>query len=231
MGAATAVALPFAIACNLSPLALIALIMLLFSARAESSVIIFLVTWAVTLALGMGIVTMCSGFLGHAQGAPTGAIDAAVTYFRLLLGTLLLVLGLRRVRQRLQRVRAGTAREPNIPGWMAGIDSFTPTRVCGVTMLLACLGNLPWILAAGFGVARAKATLGQSLLTIVIFAVIGSIGVGAIILFYFVWKTTARKWLSTWKIWLATHNLVMSAVVFLAFAVFLLVQGIRGLRL
>ena len=206
MGAATAVVLPFAIACNLSPLALIALILLLFSARAESNVLLFLAAWAITLALGVGIVAMCSGVLGHAQGASAGAIDAAVTYFRLLLGAVLLVLGLRRVGQRLQRIRAGIAQEANVPRWMTGIDSFTPLRVCGVTVLLACLGNLPWILAAGLGIARAKMSLGQSLLTIAVFVVIGSIAVGAIILFYFLWKTTARKWLSTWKIWLATHE-------------------------
>jgi hypothetical protein len=145
MGAATVAVLPFAIACNLSPLALIALIVLLFTARAESNVILFLATWAITLALGVGIVAMCSGFLGPTQGASTGAIDAAETYFRLLLGALLLVLGLRRVSQRWQRVRAGTTQEPNVPRWMTGIDSFTPLRVCGMTVLLACLGNLPWI--------------------------------------------------------------------------------------
>lgn len=231
MGEATANVLPFAIACNLSPLALIALILLLFSARAESNVIIFLAAWAVTLALAVGIVAMFSGLLGHANVASAGAIDAAVTYFRILLGAVLLVLGLRRVSQRIQRIRTGTDQEPSVPGWITGIDSFTPPRVFGVTVLLAFLGNLPWILAAGLGIARAKVSLGQSLLAIVVFVVIGSIAVGTIILFYFIWKTRARKWLSTWKIWLTTHNLMMSAVVFLTFAVFLLVQGIRGLGL
>ena len=191
--------LPFAIACNLSPVALIAVILLLFSPRPASNSLAFLVAWMLTLAVSVGAVELFSGLLGGTVPTSTGTLDVVVTYFRLVLGLMLLGLGLRRAgrlcstlsgrRQSHQGGGQGAAREAvdeplRYPWWIAGIDACNVTRTFGVSALVALVGNAPWLLAGGVSIGRARLALPATLFVILLYMVIGSVAVGAIVLYY-----------------------------------------------
>lgn len=235
--------LPFAVACNLSPVALIAVILLLFSPRPASNSLAFLVAWMLTLAVSVGVVELFSGLLGSVVSTSTGTLDVVVTYFRLVLGLVLLGLGLRRTgqlfsivpgrRQSRQGEDAGEVVEEqeSYPWWIAGIDAFNVTRTFGVSVLVALVGNAPWLLAGGVSIGRARLALPATLFVILLYMLIGSVAVGAIVLYYFLRQQRAAALLTVLKEWLAAHNQMVSGVMLLVFGVYLLVQGIKGLGL
>src|SRR6266581_2349698 len=103
--------LPQAIGVAISPVPIIAVILMLFSQRARSNGPAFLVGWVLALAV-VGSVVLVLANLGKVS---TGGTPSTLAYvIKLLLGLLFLLLSLRQWRS---RPREGE--EPHMPGWMA----------------------------------------------------------------------------------------------------------------
>ena len=89
MGSVFGEILPYAVAVAISPIPIIAVILMLFSAHASANAPAFLGGWVAGLLAVTLIVLALSGFLGVGTGAP----PAWVSLLKLVLGVLLLLLG------------------------------------------------------------------------------------------------------------------------------------------
>jgi threonine/homoserine/homoserine lactone efflux protein len=222
VGEAIGVVLPYAVGVAISPVPIIAVILVLFSARARVNGPVFLVGWVV----GVTIVSVAVYFLSDASDASTDdTASDTVSTGKLVLGVLLLVLAVRHF-----RAQRGAEARPE-PKWMASIDSLTPVKAGGLGVLLSGVNpkNLALSLAAGASLAQVGATGGEAVAGLLAFVIIASLSIGIPVVFYLFGGDRAAGVLDRWKGWLSTHNDAVMGVLFLVFGVVILGQGLQTL--
>ena len=150
MGNALGSILPMAIGVAISPVPIIAVILMLFSKRARSNGIAFLVGWVLALVV-VGSIVLILANLGKISAGGTPSTLAYV--LKLLLGLLFLFMAVRQ-----WRGRPKEGEEPHMPKWMASIDQFTPGKAFGFAAVLAGVNpkNLGLTLAAALSIAQAN---------------------------------------------------------------------------
>ena len=215
-----AVVLPFAIGVAISPVPIIAVILMLFSSRAKVNGPMFLIGWAVALAVVSGV-----AFLAGDAASESTTTDA-VSWSQVLIGALFVLLA---VRTWSKRAPAGVQPEP--PKWMAGIDSFSPVKALSLALLLAGVNPKNLLLAAGAGGAVAGLALPttEAVVSLVAFVIIASLTIAVPVVYYLVGGDAARTRLDTVKEWLALHNDAVMTVLFLVLGVNLISKGIPPL--
>ena len=212
--------LPFAVGVAISPVPIIAVILMLFSSRAKVNGPMFLIGWAVALAVVSGV-----AFL--AADAPSESTTAdALSWSQVLVGALFVLLALRTWSK-----RAPAGQHPEPPKWMAGIDSFSPVKALSLALLLAGVNPKNLLLAAGAGAAVAGLALptSQAVVSLLVFVVVASLTIAVPVVSYLVGGETARTRLDAVKDWLALHNDAVMTVLFLVLGVDLVSKGIPPL--
>ena len=215
--------LPLAVGVAISPVPIIAVILMLFSARAKGNGLAFLGGWVLALVVAGSLVLA----LANAGKISTGGAPSTVAYvIKLLLGLSLLFLA---YRQWQSRPKAGET--PVMPKWMATIDAFTPGQAFGLSALLAGVNpkNLGLTLAAALSIAQANLSGAQPWLALTVFVIIASISVAAPVLYYLFAGPAAEKTLTGWKVWLTANNATVMFVLFLILGAKLLGDGLGGL--
>ena len=223
MAESLAAILPIAVGIILSPLPVVAVILMLFSPRARSNGLAFLAGWAAGLA-AVGALTL---LLASTQGVEQGGTPARWTLaLKLLLGAGLLFLAYRAFEK---RPREGE--EPSLPAWMRAVDSFTAPRALGLAALLSGVNpkNLLLTVSAMTGVALAGLPTGQSIVLLVVFVLVSSLGVAVPVAYALLGGESARATLDGWKAWLVAHNSVVMAVVLLVLGVKIFFEALAGL--
>ena len=115
----------FAIGVAISPVPIIAVILMLFSGRAKVNGPMFLAGWVVALAVVSGVAYVIS----DAGNVSTDSAAAdGVSWAQIVFGVLFLLLA--------GRSRPAPGTEPEMPKWMTGIDAFAPGKALGVGLLL-----------------------------------------------------------------------------------------------
>jgi threonine/homoserine/homoserine lactone efflux protein len=223
MGNAIGTILPQAIGVAISPVPIIAVILMLFSQRARSNGPTFLVGWVLALAV-VGSIVLLLASLGKIS---TGGTLSTLAYvLKLLLGLLFLFLAVRQWRSRPKE-----GEEPKMPRWMETIDSFTAGKAFGMAALLAGVNpkNLSLTLAAALSIAQAGLNGAEPWIVLAIFVILGSLTVAAPVLYYLFAGQSAEKMLNTWKAWLVANNATVMFVLLLVLGVALVGQGLGGL--
>lgn len=223
MGQAIGDFLPLAVGVAVSPVPIIAVILMLFSARATSNAPAFLVGWLRGLLVLGGIVLLVAEGADASEDEDTSDV---IDIIKMALGALLLFLA---ARQWQNRPKAGEQTE--MPSWMSALDSFTAVKAFGVGALSGSVNPKVLVLAgaAAAGIAQAGLSTGEEWLALAIFIAISSLGVGVPVVYYFVAGASARTTLDTWRTWLAQNNSTVLAVMLLVFGVVVLGQGLSGL--
>jgi hypothetical protein len=210
--------LPLALGVAISPIPIIAAILMLFSSRATGTSLGMLVGWILGIVVVTVISTAVSGSL-QAGGGPS----AAGSWTKIVLGGLLLSVGARNWRGR------GGVHET--PKWMAAIDSFTPAKALGLGFLLAAVNpkNLLVLIAAGVAIGGAGISVGQEVVAIAVFTVIAASTVAVPVVAYLFAPDRMRGPLDRLKAWLQQNNATVMAVLVLVIGVVLIGKGISGL--
>jgi Sap, sulfolipid-1-addressing protein len=222
VGQAISEVLPLAVGVAISPVPIIAVILVLFSARARVNGPVFLAGWVA----GVAVISVVAYLLSDASDASTDdTASDTVSWIKLVLGVLLVLLAVRNWRQQ----SAGGEHAP--PKWMASIDTLTPAKTGGLALLLSGINpkNLALSLAAGSGLTQIGATRGEAAVGLIVFIVIASASIAVPVVFYLVGGDRAARVLDGWKSWLSTHNAAVMAVLFLVFGFVLFSEGLRGL--
>jgi threonine/homoserine/homoserine lactone efflux protein len=223
MGKAISEVLPFAIGVVISPLSIIAVILVLFSAKARVNGLVFTAGWVV----GVALVSTVIYLLADAGDVGSGGSASDTSYWLKLVGGILLVL----LAFRDWRKRSVKDEAVDQPKWMSAIDTLTPVKTGGLAFLLAVANpkNLALSLAAGASLAQAGASGGEAAVGLIVFVVIASVAIIVPVVAYLVGGERAAGELEGWKTWLSMNNTAMMAVLFLVFGVVLFSQGLRGL--
>jgi threonine/homoserine/homoserine lactone efflux protein len=214
--------IPLAIGVAISPVPIVAVILMLGTPRARSNGLMFLVGWVAGVVIVGTVILIIADAIGISKGDPAKATYA----FKILLGAVLLLGAFRRWRK---RPKAGD--EPKLPKWMAEIDGFTWPKSLGFGAALAGLNpkNIALIVAAAASISESAIAAGQQVAVYAIFTAITAIGVVLPIIVYFAMQSRAGKVLDEWKTWLAVNNATVMIVLFLVFGAILIGKGIAGL--
>ncbi len=220
MSEGISVVVPFAVGVAISPVPIIAVILMLFSARAKVNGPVFMFGWALALAV-------VSAFAYVAGAAATSETSTeTVSWGTLILGLLLLLMAVRQWRS-----RPAPGETPEMPKWMAGIDAFTPGKSFGLSLVLA--GPNPKNLLLSLGAGAALAGLGlsttEAVVSWIVYIVVGSITIAGPVVYYLVGGSKAKTSLDSLKDWLAVNNTAVMAVLFLLFGVKLITDALPAL--
>ncbi|HEY5186085.1 MAG TPA: GAP family protein [Actinomycetes bacterium] len=223
MGQGISAVLVFAVAVAISPVPIIAVILMLFSRRARVNGPMFLAGWVVALATVSGV-SYVLALQGDASTSST--TSDTIAWGKIVFGVLFLLLAVRNWRS-----RPVPGSEPEMPKWMAGIDSLSPVKALGLGLLLAGVNpkNLMLSLAAGSSLALLGLPTGEAVWSLLVFVVVASLTIGVPVLYYLVGGENAKARLDELKDWLAVHNDAVMAVLFLVFGFDLIAQGLPPL--
>jgi hypothetical protein len=217
MGAAIGAILASAVGVAISPVPIIAVILMLFSGAATRNSVAFLVGWIVGL-LGAGMVVLGVGFAENEDGPTTvGGV------IKILIGVLFVVLGVKQWRS-----RPGPGEEAQMPAWMASIDDFTMGKSFGIGLLLAGVNpkNLGLTIAAASTISAAGLSSGEELTVLVIFVVLASLTVAVPVIANLIAGEKAAPTLNTMKTWLIHNNATVMAVLLVVLGAKVLGDGI-----
>src|SRR4051812_10108124 len=148
MGNAIGQMLPFAVGVLLSPMPVVALVLMLVTPKAKANGIAFVLGWALGLAVIGGLVLLIAD---PSDATEDGAPATWVNWLKLVLGLLLLL-----VAPRQGRTRRKEGETPAVPKWMDTIDSFTPPKSAGTGFLLAGINPKNLLLVIGGATAIAQ---------------------------------------------------------------------------
>src|ERR1700693_101744 len=131
MGQGISEVLTFAIGVAISPVPIIAVILMLFSRRATVNGPAFLAGWVVALAAVSTIIYVVSH---DGNVATSSTASDSVSWGKIVLGIALLLAA-----RRSWHKRTAAGEEPAMPRWMAGVDALSPVKAFGLGVLLAGL--------------------------------------------------------------------------------------------
>jgi hypothetical protein len=223
MGTAITEVLPLAIGVALSPIPIIAVILMLFSKNARSTSLGFLIGWFLGVAV---VATVIVFVVDPAQKATGGEDSPLAAIIRVVLGLFLLLAAYRNWKKRPE-----PGEQVEMPKWMSSIDTMTAGKALGLGALLSGLNpkNLALTLAAGVAIAAAGLTTIQEIIVLIVFVLIACVSVAAPVIVYLVMGDKAAPMLNSWKAWLTHNNATVMMLLFLVFGIVVLSKGLGAL--
>ena len=223
MGQAIGGSLALAVGVALSPVPIIAVVLMLTTRRARVNGPLFVLGWLAGLAV-VGTIVLCVA--GPAGASSSGSPATWVSWVKVVLGLLLLLVAARQF-----RTRPKDGDQAALPKWMASVDDITPLSACGLAALLAGVNPKNLLLAVGGAASIAQTGIsgGQQAVAYLVFALVGTLGVGIPVGVYFALGSRADKPLNSLKDWMSEHNAVIMSVLCLVIGVKLIGDAISGL--
>jgi hypothetical protein len=214
--------IPLGLFVALSPVPIVAVILLLGTKHPVINALAFTVGWiAVIVAIGaIGLATLSAQDFHHGTGASRG-----VAAFELVAGIALLLLALR-------RARSAPAAPPDDakPRWMSRVEGLNPATglVAGAAFFLVNIGDVIVAVAATVSILKAEVSLGQNIAALAVFAFVSSLTLLLPVALYAAAPERAAAVLDRCKAWLSVPQNTVTAVIVLI-GVLLVINGIRGL--
>jgi threonine/homoserine/homoserine lactone efflux protein len=214
--------LPSALGVALSPVPIIAVILMLGTPKARSNGPAFAIGWVAGLTI-VSVVVLIVASDSDDSGSTSSDV---VNWIKLLIGLLFLAMA---AKQWTGRPRKGVEATP--PKWMSAIDGFSAGKSLGLGALLSGVNpkNLALTLASAASIAQAGLSNGQSAIAVAVFVVIGSLTVAGPVLCFVIAPGRAAGPLETIKDFMADHNAVIMMVVLLLLGAKLIGAGFAGL--
>jgi threonine/homoserine/homoserine lactone efflux protein len=220
MGGVAGEILPLALGVAISPIPVIAAILMLLSPNARTTGVGFLVGWIAGVVIAVTAFTLLSALLPEDDPDASNPVKGTI---RIALGVLLLLLAAKQ-----WRARPHDQAEPELPKWMSAIDTLTPVKGLGLGVLLSALNPKNLIMAAGAGLAIGGSDLGtgQTVIVIVVFTVIAASTVAVPVIAYLAAADRMAQPLESLRAWLVRENTVVMAVLLLVIGVAVIGKGI-----
>ncbi len=212
--------LPLALGIAISPIPIIAAILMLLSPKAKGTSVGFLLGWVLGIVVAVVVFTLLGSIIPASDPDASKPIAGTI---QIVLGVLLLLLALKQWRSRPK----GDA-EPPMPKWMAAIDQLTAVKGAGLGFLLSAVNpkNLLMAVAAGVAIGTVGLNGGEATLAIVIFTVIAACSVAVPVIAYLIASAKMAGPLESLRHWLVHNNATVMAVLLLVIGVVLIGKGI-----
>ena len=223
MGQAIGQMLTMAVAVALSPIPIIASVLLVSSPRGRVNGPAFVVGCAASAAV-IGVVLIAVG-VGSGT-SDSGGPSTGTSALKLVLGIVLLGMAARQ-----WRGRPVGGDDPPLPKWMGALDGFSPAKslVAGVVVTGLNPKNLLLVIAGAAAVASAGATAGEEAVAWAIFTLIAIVGVATPVVISYSMGDRSEELLQRLRQWMAHNSGVIMAVILLLIGVKLIGDGIAGL--
>lgn len=220
MGTVIGQLLPLALGIAISPIPIIAGILMLMSPRARSTGVGFLIGWLVGIAAVTTVFTLLSSVLPEESEDTSKPILGTV---QIVLGALLIFLAAKQWRS-----RPGDGVQPEMPKWMQQIDSMSFVAALGLGMLLSAVNPKNLLLGASAGLSLGDSTLqaGETTLLILLFVVLAGSTVLVPVVGFLVASERLRQPLGRLRDWLQEENAVIMTVVLLVLGAVVIGKGL-----
>jgi threonine/homoserine/homoserine lactone efflux protein len=214
--------LPFAVGVALSPIPIIAIILVLDTPKARTNGPAFAVGWIA----GLVIVSVTVLLLASGADDPDSSTATGVNWFQVAIGLLFVSMAMTQWRKRPRR-----GETPEMPKWMATVDRFAPGKalVLGVVLSGVNPKNLALTAAADAAIAQAGLSAGQEAIAVAVFVVLASVTVVGPVIFYLVAREKAAAPLASVKDFMTAHSNVIMMVLLLVIGAKVLGDGLGGL--
>ncbi|MFC9558943.1 GAP family protein [Agromyces sp. NPDC056965] len=212
--------LPLALGIAISPIPIIAAILMLLSPKAKGTSVGFLIGWVLGIVVAVVVFTLLASIIPEQDPDASKPIAGVI---KLLLGAGLLLLALKQWRGRPKDGEAAA-----LPKWMSAIDSMTTVRGAVLGFLLSAVNPKNLLMAAGAGVLIGTAGLngGEITLVIVIFVLIAACSVAVPVIAYLIASERMAAPLESLRGWLVQNNATVMAVLLLVIGVVMIGKGI-----
>ena len=214
--------LPAALGVALSPVPIIATVLMLMSGHPRRTAPAFAVGWVLGLVVVMAVVLVAVG----KNGLDTSSTSDTTFWVKLVLGLLFLLLALRTW---LSRPRAGQSPDP--PAWMAKLDGLSPFAAVGLGAALSGINpkNLALTASGAVAIASGELTATQTVVCVAVVVVIASLlVVGPVVAFLVLGDRTAGP-LQSLKTFMEMHNAAIMTVLLSVLGLSMLGEGLGGL--
>ncbi len=223
MGQAIGEIIALGVGVALSPLAIIAVVLMLAVPSGGVSASAFVAGWVLGLAaVGTAVLVIADG----ADAAQNGTPADWVGIVQIGLGALLLVVAARQWGE-----RPGSEAEPELPGWMQQMDSVRPPRAAALALALVAVKpkNLLLTVGAAVAIAETGADGGAQAAALAVFVLLGTIGPGVPLAIHILMPDRGAGILTGMRRWLVRENATIIAVLCLILAVKLIGDAISTL--
>jgi threonine/homoserine/homoserine lactone efflux protein len=213
--------LPSALAVALSPIPIVAVVLVLGTPRARSAGPAFALGWIAGLTAVSVVVVVVLG-----SGADPDGDDPGLDWLKIAIGILFLLMAAQQWRK-----RPKDGQEPEMPKWMTTIDTATPPRAAllGAALSGANPKNLALTVAAAASIAEAGLDGADTAIAVGVFVALGSATVAGSVLFYLVDADRAARPLAAIKRFMSENNAVIMMIVLLLLGAKLLGDGLAVL--
>jgi threonine/homoserine/homoserine lactone efflux protein len=211
--------LPLAVGIAISPIPIIAVILMLLSPRAKGTSVGFMIGWLLGVVIAIIVFTLLSSVIP--QRSEGGSSVAGV--IKIIFGVLLLFLALRQ-----WRARPAEGEQASLPKWMSAIDSMTAGKALGLAFLLAAVNPKNLLLAASAGLIVGGADLapGQTVVVITIFVLLATCTVIIPVIAYLIAASRLAGPLDKLHGWLVENNATIMSVLLLVIGVAVIGKGL-----
>ncbi len=222
MGQAIGESLPFAIGVAISPIPIIAVILMLLSKRAGANSTAFGIGWLVGIGGVTAVVVAVAGSIGTTSD---GTQSSGTSTVKLVLGIALLILGRRNWRK-----RPAAGETAALPKWLRAVENITPIKSGVLAVGLSAVNpkNLIMIVGGGVAIAQAPTSPAGHVGAAVIFVVLAASTVILPVVLYRIMGAKAQPMLTSLNTWLQQNNATVMAVLLLVMGVVLIGKGIGG---
>ena len=220
MGEAIGGLLPSAVGVALSPVPIIAVILMLATPAGRGNGFAFAVGWV------LGLLAVCVAVVLLAGASDTSSTaSTTVSWVKLGLGALFLLLA---VIQWRRRPEPGV--EASLPAWMQTIDRFGAGRSLGLGTVLSGVNpkNLALSIASGATIAQAGLSASGNAVAVAVYALIGSVTVVGPVALAVVAPQRSTSTLAHVKAFMSEHNAAIMTVLFLVLGAKLVGDGLSG---
>ncbi len=219
MGTVLGELLPLAVGVAISPIPIVAAILMLLSPRAAGTSTGFAVGWVIGILVVTVIVVALSGSIDTDAGP---SHSAGVAWVKIVLGIGLVLLAVQQ-----WRGRADTS----VPAWMQAIDRMTFVKATGLGVLLSGVNpkNLLLCVSAGVAIGTGGVSAGGKVVAVAVFTLLGACTVLLPVIGYALAADRLRGTLDQLKSWLQANNHAVMAVVLLVMGAVVIGKGIGGL--
>lgn len=214
--------LPAALAVALSPIPIVAVVLVLATPRARVVGPAFAVGWVVGLTLVSTVVVIAAGGSDDPDSASAAGVDGVT----LGIGLLFLAMAHRQWNK-----RPHDGQQPEQPKWMATMDQLSSFKAVGLGFALSALNpkNLALTAAAAAAIAQEGLDAADTAIAIAVFVVLGSCTVAGAVLFAVVAPTASTKPLASLKQFMADNNAVIMMVLLVLLGAKFIGDGLSGI--
>jgi threonine/homoserine/homoserine lactone efflux protein len=220
MGSVIGEILPLAVGIAISPVPIIAAILMLLSPKAKGASVGFLLGWITGIVVAIVVFTLLSSVLPAQDESGSSPVRGVI---KIILGALLLFLALRQ-----WRGRPAEGEQATMPKWMSAIDSMTAGKALGLGFLLSAVNpkNLLMAISAGLIIGGAGLAVGQTVVVIVIFVLLAASTVLIPVVAYLIASERLAGPLDRLRAWLVNNNATIMAVLLLLIGAAVIGKGI-----